>query len=76
MGRTPHFFIFNASTLGNCWRMANRPVPDNRKAKAAGISLPPQLINQARKHAYQRGMSLSGFVRQLLIEKLEQKEAA
>jgi len=56
--------------------MANRPVPDNRKAKAAGISLPPQLINAARKHAYGRGMSLSGFVRQLLIEKLEQREAA
>jgi signal transduction histidine kinase len=55
--------------------MANRPVPENKKAKAAGISLPPQLINQARKHAYQRGMSLSGFVRHLLIEKLE-KEAA
>jgi hypothetical protein len=55
--------------------MANRPVPENKKAKAAGISLPPPLINQARKHAYQRGMSLSGFVRQLLIEKLE-KEAA
>lgn len=54
--------------------MANRPVPENRKAKAAGISLPPQLINQARKHAYQRGMSLSGLVRQLLMEKLA-KEA-
>lgn len=64
------------ATIVNSCRMANRPVPDNRKAKAAGISLPPQLINQARKHAYQRGMSLSGFVRQLLIEKLEQKEAA
>lgn len=55
--------------------MANRPVPANKKAKAAGISLPPQLINAARKHAYQRGMSLSGLVRQLLMEKLE-KEAA
>ena len=63
------------ATIVNSWRMANRPVPDNRKAKAAGISLPPQLINAARKHAYGRGMSLSGFVRQLLIEKLE-KEAA
>jgi hypothetical protein len=68
----PHFFVFNASTIANCWCMANRPVPENRKAKAAGISLPPQLINQARKHAYQRGMSLSGFVRQLLLEKLEE----
>jgi hypothetical protein len=75
MGGTPHFFIFIASTFANCWRMANRPVPDNRKAKAAGISLPPQLINQARKHAYKRGMSLSGFVRQLLIERLGEEAA-
>ena len=55
--------------------MAKKAVPAGKKSKAAGISLPPQLINQARKHAYQRGMSLSGFVRQLLIERLGEEAA-
>jgi hypothetical protein len=69
------FFSFHASTLGNSWRMANKPVPPQKKARSAGISLPPQLIKDARKHAYGRGMSLSGLVRQLLLERLT-KEAA
>ena len=55
--------------------MANRPVPAGKKAKAAGISLPPDLIKDARKHAYEKGMSLSGFVRQLLIERLGEEAA-
>ncbi len=55
--------------------MANKPVPPQKKARSAGISLPPQLIKDARKHAYGRGMSLSGLVRQLLLERLT-KEAA
>ena len=50
--------------------MAKKTVPAGKKAKAAGISLPPDLIKEARKHAYGKGMSLSGFVRQLLIERL------
>ena len=55
--------------------MAKKAVPAGKKSKAAGISLPPDLIKEARKVAYGKGQSLSGYVRQLLIESL-QKEAA
>lgn len=50
--------------------MAKKAVPAGKKSKAAGISLPPDLIKEARKLAYAKGQSLSGFVRQLLIERL------
>jgi hypothetical protein len=51
--------------------MANKPVPENRKAKSAGISLPPQITTSARKLAYSKGLSLSAFVRSLLIKEME-----
>ncbi len=56
--------------------MANKQVPPQKRAKSAGISLPPLLTKTARKHAYSKGMSLSGLVRQLLLEHLAEKEAA
>ena len=52
--------------------MARKPVPENKRAKAAGISLPPDITKAARKAAYQQGVSLSAFVRMLLIEKLSE----
>ena len=55
--------------------MAKKAVPAGKKSKAAGISLPPDLIKEARKVAYSKGQSLSGFVRQLLIERLEEEAA-
>jgi len=51
--------------------MANKPIPQHRKAKSAGISLPPQLIKDARKFAFSQNLSLSGLVRVLLTQKLE-----
>ena len=56
--------------------MARKPVAENKKAKAAGISLPGDLIRVARKTAFQTGMSLSSSVRVLLVEKLSGEEAA
>jgi hypothetical protein len=56
--------------------MARKPVAENKKAKAAGISLPGDLIRVARKTAFQKGMSLSSYVRVLLVEKLNGQEAA
>jgi predicted DNA binding CopG/RHH family protein len=56
--------------------MARKPVAENKKAKAAGISLPSDLIRVARKTAFQKGMSLSSYVRVLLVEKLSGEEAA
>jgi hypothetical protein len=50
--------------------MAQRKVPPHKRSKAAGISLPPEIIREARKHAYAQGMSLSGFVRMLLLQRL------
>ena len=47
--------------------MAQRKVPPHKKSRAAGISLPPDIIKEARKQAYAQGMSLSMFVRSLLI---------
>jgi hypothetical protein len=41
------------------------------KAKPTGISLPPELAREAKKHAYSSGMSLSKFVSQLLLRELK-----
>jgi|LakMenE01Jun11ns_1017448.scaffolds.fasta_scaffold9853899_3 hypothetical protein len=55
--------------------MARKQVPQNKRAKGAGISLPPDLIRAARKIAYGQGMSLSAYVRQLLLERLNGEAA-
>jgi len=55
--------------------MARKPVAENKRAKAAGISLPSDLIRVARKAAFQKGMSLSSYVRVLLLEKLNEESA-
>jgi hypothetical protein len=74
--KTLFFLLSTHAKSCHFHRMANKPVPASMKAKAAGISLPPRLTQQARKHAYAKGMSLSGLVRQLLLEHLAEKEAA
>lgn len=55
--------------------MAQRKLPPHKRSKAAGISLPPDIIREARKHAYAQGMSLSMFVRTLLIQRLNSSAA-
>jgi hypothetical protein len=50
--------------------MARRKIPPHKHSKPAGISLPPELIREARKVAYAQGMSFSLFVRLLLMERL------
>jgi len=55
--------------------MARKPVPENKRAKSAGISLPPDVIRAARKVAFQKGMSLSSYVRVLLVQKLSEEAA-
>jgi predicted DNA binding CopG/RHH family protein len=55
--------------------MARKPVAENKRAKAAGISLPSDLIRAARKAAFQQGMSLSSYVRVLLMKKLNGEAA-
>jgi len=76
MGKTPHFWdCHEFASLGKSWRMARKPVAENKRAKAAGISLPSDLIRVARKAAFQKGMSLSSYVRVLLLEKLNEESA-
>lgn len=53
--------------------MARKPVPQNKRAKAAGISLPPDITKAARKLAYDQGISLSAFVRMLLIQRIAEE---
>jgi len=50
--------------------MARKPIPASKRAKSAGISLPPDLIRTARKAAFQKGQSLSAFVRAMLAREL------
>ena len=64
------------TSLDKRLRMARKPVAENKKSKAAGISLPGDLIRVARKTAFQKGMSLSSYVRVMLVEKLNGEEGA
>jgi predicted DNA binding CopG/RHH family protein len=50
--------------------MPNVRIEKAKKAKALGVSLPPELILQAKKHAFSQGMSFSKFVRSLLAREL------
>lgn len=50
--------------------MARKKIPPHKHSKPAGISLPPELIREARKTAFAQGMSLSLFVRLLLMQRL------
>ncbi len=50
--------------------MAYPKIPQHKRARAAGISLPPDLIRTARKVATERGMTLSMFVKLLLLQRL------
>jgi hypothetical protein len=52
--------------------MARKSIPASKRAKSAGISLPPDLIRTARKAAFQPGMSLSAFVRSMLTKHFEE----
>jgi hypothetical protein len=50
--------------------MARKSIAPSKRAKSAGISLPPDLIRTARKAAFQKGLSLSAFVRAMLAREL------
>jgi predicted HicB family RNase H-like nuclease len=54
--------------------MARRKIPPHKHSKPAGISLPPEIIRAARKTAFAQGMSLSMFVRLLLMQHLNAAE--
>jgi predicted DNA binding CopG/RHH family protein len=51
--------------------MPNVRVAVAKKAKSMGISLPPELIREAKKHAYSKGMSFSKYIRDLLLRELK-----
>jgi hypothetical protein len=51
--------------------MANKTIPAHRKNKPQGVSLPPELMKAAKRLAFNRGMSFSHLVRNLLRQELE-----
>lgn len=51
--------------------MANRRVSPRHKARPIGVSLPHEVIRQAQKLAFSRGISFSALVRQLVQRELE-----
>jgi len=54
--------------------MPNARKDDALKSKPIGVSLPPMLAHEARRHAYANNMSLSTFIRQLLFCELKSIE--
>jgi hypothetical protein len=50
--------------------MARTTIPQSKKAKAIGISLPPSLIRQGKALAFSKGVSFSRLVRNLLAEEV------
>ena len=50
--------------------MSNVRIEKAKKARAIGVSLPPDVIVQAKKHAFSQGVSFSKFVRSLLDREL------
>jgi len=51
--------------------MANPKKPEHKKAQTTGVSLPPHILREAKKAAFARGLSLSGFMRDLLLRELQ-----
>ena len=58
------------ATNGIVTTMPNVRIEKAKKAKSMGVSLPPELIVQAKKHAFSQGVSFSKFVRSLLDREL------
>jgi hypothetical protein len=52
--------------------MAHPRKPLNKKCRTTGISLPPTLLQQARKLAISRDMSLSKLIRNMLADQLSE----
>jgi hypothetical protein len=50
--------------------MANRRVPTTKKSRPVGVSLPSDLAREARKVAFNRGVSFSQFVSWLIAREL------
>jgi len=50
--------------------MANRRVPQTKKVKPIGVSLPSDLAREGRKVAFNRGMSFSQFITSLISKEL------
>jgi hypothetical protein len=65
------FLLQQLPKIGNSWCMPNMRKESSLKVKPTGISLPPELAREARKHAFSNGMSLSKFVSQLLLRELK-----
>jgi predicted DNA binding CopG/RHH family protein len=59
------------ATKGTILHMPNVRIEKAKKVRSMGISLPPELISQAKKYAFSQGMSFSRYVRSLLQRELK-----
>jgi predicted DNA binding CopG/RHH family protein len=65
------FSFKNWQELAIILKMPNVRIAVAKKAKSMGISLPPELIRKAKKHAYSKDMSFSKYIRCLLLRDLK-----
>ena len=72
MGWWAYFSLKKFADSGKKNAVSNLRIEKAKKARAIGVSLPPDLIRQAKKHAFSQGMSFSRFVRSLLARELIQ----
>jgi hypothetical protein len=54
--------------------MARPTVPESKKSRSAGISLPPAILKRSKKFAASRNKSLSALVLELLVEATQPAE--
>jgi predicted DNA binding CopG/RHH family protein len=71
MGLFPYFLLQTLAKIDIIESMPNVRKPADQKAKTMGISLPPELIREAKKQASAKDMSFSKYVRTLLQKELQ-----
>ena len=75
MGFSPYFLLQTLARVDMIRSMPNVRKPADQKAKTIGISLPPELIREAKKQASANGMSFSKYVRTLLQRELQKDQS-
>jgi hypothetical protein len=53
--------------------MANRKVPQAKRLRPIGVSLPPDLARKGRKLAFNRGISFSKLISTLLEKEVDSR---
>lgn len=56
--------------------MPRAKIPEEKKAKSSGISLPPSLLKRLRQHAFDREMSKSRLAQEIFIAYFKRQRKA